>query len=118
MTTEAHPDEFSVTVLPAGRAAFVRPHGELDLGTAPVLEQALGQVEGCDTLVLDLRGLTFSDSSGVHLVVGICERADARGWELRIITGPPEVQRVFEITGGQERLLPYLHPPQHSGASL
>ncbi len=111
MTTVARSDEFSVTVLPDGRAAFVQPHGELDLGTAPVLEQALRHVEGYDGLVLDLRGLAFSDSSGVHLVVGTCERADARGCELRIVTGPPEVQRVFEITGLQERLLPYLHHP-------
>ncbi|HEV2769592.1 MAG TPA: STAS domain-containing protein [Solirubrobacteraceae bacterium] len=118
MTTLARSEEFSISVAPTGCVAFVHPHGELDLGTAPLLEQALEQVQGYDTLVLDLRALTCMDSTGVHLVVHTCARADARGCELRIITGSPEVQRVFELTGLQERLRPYFdHPDKAPSAS-
>lgn len=117
MTTLARPNEFSVTVSPNGWVAFVRPHGELDLGTTPLLGQALEEVEGYDAQVLDLRDLTFMDSSGVHLILRTCERADARGCDLRIITGRPEVQRVFEVAGLQERLRPYFHHPNTPSAS-
>lgn len=35
MTTLARWGEFSVSVAPNGCVAFVHPHGELELGTAP-----------------------------------------------------------------------------------
>ena len=47
--------------------------GELDLGTAERLERALA--EAGDDVLLDMRGLTFMDSSGVRMLL----EAAARG---------------------------------------
>jgi anti-sigma B factor antagonist len=60
--------------------------------------------DGCERVVLDLRGVTFMDSSGLHLVVDADAAARSAGWELLLIAGPPPVQRVFEITGLLDRL--------------
>ena len=51
---------------PHGAAAWVRPVGELDLDTAHDVEQQLAglRADGCERLVLDLRGLRFMDSTG------------------------------------------------------
>jgi anti-anti-sigma factor len=51
---------------------------------------------GFRELVLDLRTLSFIDSSGLCLIVGQARRP---GVTLRIIDGPPAVARLFELTG-------------------
>ena len=69
--------------------------GELDLGSAAELEQALAEA-GSDVL-LDLRGLTFMDSTGVRVLL---ETAERLGPGLRIV--PPasgEARVTIEQTG-------------------
>ena len=69
--------------------------GELDLGTAPQLEQALAEADG--DVLLDLRGLTFMDSTGVRLLLEAAESAAGR---LRIV--PPsngDARVTIEETG-------------------
>src|SRR5690242_13294590 len=50
--------------------------GEVDIATAPALEQLLGEVErdGWPTVVFDLRHLSFIDSSGIRALLGVNER--------------------------------------------
>jgi anti-sigma B factor antagonist len=74
--------------------------GELDLSTAPRVEQALRQLEseGNPLIVLDLRGLTFLDSSGLRLILDADTRARRDDRRLLVVPGPPEVQRVFQVT--------------------
>ena len=47
----------------------MQPHGELDLATVGTLQAALDGIEGAGRLVLDLRGLSFLDSTGLRLLV-------------------------------------------------
>jgi len=98
----------------------VVPVGELDLGTVGQVHDALVEVRraGFTDIVLDLRQLTFLDSTGVRLVLGqsdICDRDRAHvegngrrlaadGQRFGLIAGPREVQRVFEVCGVVERL--------------
>jgi anti-sigma B factor antagonist len=65
-----------------GATAWVRPVGELDLDTAPELEGVLESVraEGHPRVVLDLRGLTFMDSTGLRLVIRWDTRAREEGF--------------------------------------
>ena len=53
---------------------------------------------GFDKIVLDLRGLTFMDSSGLHLVTRWTNDASRDGFVFELEPGPPQVQRVFELT--------------------
>lgn len=75
--------------------------GELDLATADVLERELVCVEDSDALsiVVDLSGLTFIDSTGVRLLVSAHARSRADSNRLTLLRGPGSVQRVFELTG-------------------
>jgi anti-sigma B factor antagonist len=86
----------------------IRPSGELDLATAPVLDRWLVRVRqgGGRCVALDLRGLTFIDSSGVHLVHRWWRTTAADGIELRLIAGAPHVQQVFQFAG-VDAVLPF-----------
>ncbi len=87
-----------------GQAAEGTPllilRGELDLSTASQVEHALGQLEqdGASLIVIDLRGLTFLDSSGLRLILEADSRARREDRRLLVVPGPPEVQRVFRVT--------------------
>ena len=76
--------------------------GEFDMAATftvePALENAVG-ADGLEALTLDLRKVTFIDSTGVGVLLRIHEEAERRGIELAIEPGPPEVQRVFEVAG-------------------
>ena len=74
--------------------------GELDLTTARIAEEALADAEQSHELVaLDLRNLSFMDSTGLRLIVVAEQRARQSGHRLVIVQGPPWVQRLFEVTG-------------------
>ena len=57
--------------------------------------------------MLDLRGVTFVDSTGLHLVLEVDAASRAQRWEFGLIGGPADVQRVFDLTGSRARL-PFL----------
>jgi anti-anti-sigma factor len=80
--------------------------GELDISTAPTLEDALERVEGeaPALLVIDLRALEFMDSTGLRTLVGADQRAREQGRRLAIVRGPEPVDRIFNVTRLDERL--------------
>jgi anti-sigma B factor antagonist len=80
--------------------------GELDLATAPKLEDELKRVEAGRpvTIVLDLKSLSFMDSSGLRALLTADARAREAGRRLVIVRGDERVQRVLRITRLDERL--------------
>ncbi|HET9720083.1 MAG TPA: STAS domain-containing protein [Solirubrobacteraceae bacterium] len=78
--------------------------GELDLATAPRLNQVRREAEVCPQRVLDLRELTFTDSAGIHVILEANARAKADGDRLVLVRGPSQVDRVFALTGAAEAL--------------
>lgn len=80
--------------------------GELDLATAPQVEQSVDAAlaQGACAIVVDLSGLSFIDSSGLRLFILLNDRSAGEGWALSL-THPPEPSRaVFQITGAEENL--------------
>jgi len=75
--------------------------GELDLVGVPRLEQTLRTFlyTGFGRVVLDLRRLSFIDSTGLTLILRYAEAARLAGLRFGLIPGPPAVQRIFELTG-------------------
>lgn len=59
------------------------------------LERALQAIEftAAQRIILDLRGLSFMDSTGVHLLLRANQRALADGHEFGLIAGSVAVQR-------------------------
>ena len=80
--------------------AWVQVTGELDIATATPLQRALGGPQArVPLVVLDLRELTFMDSSGVHAIVNASNRARDAGRRLIVVRGPPNVDRMFARAG-------------------
>lgn len=99
---------FSTSIEREGDAVLVRLAGELDIATAPRAEEELQQAEegaGSGTVVIDLAGLTFMDSTGLRMLVAADARAHDRGRRLAIVRGPEAVQRVIQLTGLDAKLL-------------
>jgi anti-sigma B factor antagonist len=97
---------FRCEVAPERNAVRVRPIGSLDLATVPVLEQQLEELRdaGFRRLIVDLGGLCFMDSTGLHLALRWCAAAQQDGFVIGFTPGPPAVQRVFELAGVSEHL--------------
>jgi anti-anti-sigma factor len=102
-------DVFRVEVAPDRDVVRVSPVGELDMSTTGELTAEIRQLwrSGFSRVILDLRGATFIDSSGLHAIVDEHAAATADGRDFSIIPGPPAVQRIFEVTG-METWLPFL----------
>ncbi len=75
--------------------------GEIDVATAPALRERLhSQVAaGHATLVVDLLGITFLDSTALGVLVGALKRCREAGGDLRLVATEPRIMKVFEITG-------------------
>jgi anti-anti-sigma factor len=75
--------------------------GDLDMAARFQAEQALDDLLSTplEQLVVDLGEVTFVDSTGMGLVLEVNDRARAEGFRLRLLRGPDEVQRVFELAG-------------------
>jgi len=86
--------------------ARVVPHGELDLDTIGVVEQHLHDLRqaGVREIVLDLRKLTFMDSSGLHAIFKAARLAKQDGASFVLIPGPRAIQRLFELTSARDHL--------------
>ena len=73
--------------------------GELDLASAPVLDERLAGLGG-GPVALDVRDVTFIDSSGLSIVIAAVHRARDHGGRLVVVAaddGP--VQRIMVLTG-------------------
>ncbi len=99
---------FDLRVERNGGSTHIAPCGELDIATTPELEQALTEaIAGADgEIVLDLRELTFMDSTGVRTIVAAHQVAEETGSALVVVRPPREsaVSRVIEISGIDEAL--------------
>ena len=75
--------------------------GELDLSTVPFLIEQLTALEqvGGSTIMLDLRELTFIDSSGLHAIVQAYRRSELNRHQLLLVGANPTARRLFELTG-------------------
>ena len=110
MVSEAgDPVSFRVVVRTERDVVRVCPFGEVDMGTVGQVREQLKHVtaSGVRRVVLDLRGVTFLDSTGLHLVLEADAASRAQRWEFELIGGPADVQRVFDLTGARARL-PFL----------
>lgn len=81
--------------------ARVEVVGELDLGTAARFRAVVPRVLllGVREVHLDLRQLSFADTSGTYEVYVAYSRWRGRGMEVEITGAAPSVRQIFELTG-------------------
>lgn len=101
---------FRVDVERRRDGVVVTPSGELDLASIERLSHALAEHESAPLVVLDLRAITFLDTSGLRLVIGAHQRAEQAGVRLVLVRGRESVQRIFEVVD-LERELPFVDDP-------
>ena len=97
----AYPSQFQIDVHPERMVVRVAPAGELDVSSSSLLADQLAELRdsGFDRIVLDLRGLTFMDSTGIALILAEDRSARDNGHSFSLIGGSPAIQRVLEICG-------------------
>ena len=80
-----------------GRDVLLAVQGEVDMATAPDLDTALERVLARDggSLIVDLRDVSFLDSTGLALLVRHDRNAATGGRHLIVVKGPPHVQQLF-----------------------
>ena len=92
---------FKVVVSLDQEAVVLTISGELDSHTAPGLRSQLRDLivdQGNLTVVLDLAGLTFIDSSGLRVLVGALKWTRSRGGDLALANPTRNTLRVLEVS--------------------
>jgi anti-anti-sigma factor len=97
--------DFEVDVNVEARGTVVTVSGELDVATSQTLEHELGKLQGTATVVVDLRGLTFIDSTGLGVLVRAHQLAKEQGRRFGLVRGNGQVDRLLNLTGLDTELL-------------
>lgn len=82
------------------QAATLRVAGELDMLTAPQLEQVLQDaLEHARLVMVDVGEVSFVDCSALHVLLDSARRARRRGSRLVLVGASAEFERLFAVTG-------------------
>jgi anti-sigma B factor antagonist len=102
---------FGVDVEQRGHTRTIRLQGEFDLHTKRELESRLRELplHRLEELTLDLRGLTFVDSSGLRVLLECWNSSNRYGFELAILMPGGQVREAIE-TAGLSNVLPIAEP--------
>jgi anti-anti-sigma factor len=102
-----------------GSTALVSLHGELDIQhrdrAAAALDRALARKPAA--VAADLRGLTFMDSMGVHVLINAEARCRRQGVPFFIVRGTPAVDRVLSVLGLDSLFVIVAAPEQLPGGA-
>jgi anti-sigma B factor antagonist len=99
MSVEERPFDVRAERREAG--VVVVASGEIDLWSAPEVRAAMVANEARERrVVLDLREVTFMDSSGLGLIVEQQQRARRHGFRFAVaVDGGSDAQRILEMSG-------------------
>ena len=92
---------FKVHSEPLEGAVVVVASGEIDLATSPALRSALTADDvQAPLIVLDLRKVSFIDSSGLGVIVGQQKRSQEDGHQFVVaVDRGSAVQRILDLSG-------------------
>jgi anti-anti-sigma factor len=100
------PDLFDVTAEQLEDAILVRATGEIDMSTIDVLRRALDTARAeAATALLDLSGVTFIDSTGLHLLLDASHSSAVSDWDFFIVRPSRAVQRLIDVSGTADLIM-------------
>jgi anti-sigma B factor antagonist len=114
--TDPLPQLLSVDTVIDGTVAHVAVAGDIDLRTAALLEDPVRRVlseHRVSHLVIDLRGTTFLDSTGLRLLLQLNADGREQRWQLVVVRGPSSVHRTMELVG-LDKQIPIVDDPAHA----
>ncbi|WHM40663.1 STAS domain-containing protein [Streptomyces sp. BPTC-684] len=93
--------------------ALITLAGEIDLATAPLLQETLARClrDGIRTVDVDLIPVTFCDCTGLNTFLEAAELTTAAGGALRLHYPSPALHRLLELTGSTFLLHSLPDPP-------
>ena len=102
-----------IAVSESGGVRLLRLTGELDLAGVDQFERLLtaDQTSEAATFILDMRELTFIDSSGLRALIMADQRVRADGGRFVVVRGPARVNEVLEVTGVSREIELVDEPP-------
>ncbi len=84
----------------AGNHQTILIAGELDMASAPELEALVSRLASRPgELVLDVKGITFMDSSGVRLILRVVELCQETGCRFEVRSLTPQIRRLLDVAG-------------------
>ena len=89
---------FELAVVRQVEVCLIELTGEVDMANAEALGERLVQLSD-QTVVVDLSGLSFIDSSGIAALIVARNQAKANGHKLVLTRPQSNVRRVFGFTG-------------------
>ena len=91
------PTVFAIHARPSRERLVLAADGDIDIATsAELLTAALDAVDdGWRKLVIDLRGVSFMDSAGAHLLLSLRDLR-SRGIETEVVLGDPDAMVVLQ----------------------
>jgi anti-sigma B factor antagonist len=95
-----------VTAEPLEDGIMVRATGEIDVATVDLLRRQLDTArEGSASVLLDLSGVTFIDSTGLQLLLDASLDSATGDWAFSIVRPSRVVQRLIEVSGTADLLM-------------
>ena len=93
--------QLHVSVGSQDKASLWKLDGEVDLSSAPLLYEHYGAAapDPGANLIIDLRAVTFLDSSGLAFLTFVHQDLRAQGSQLIVLEPPSAIRRLFDITG-------------------
>jgi anti-sigma B factor antagonist len=106
-------DLLEIVVSENGGSRLLRLNGEFDMAGVDLFDRMLNADETPEagTFVLDLRGLTFIDSSGLRALIMADQRVRDDGGRVIVVRGSDRVNQVLEVTGVARQIELVDEPP-------
>jgi anti-anti-sigma factor len=99
---------FGCAVVPGADRCEIVLRGEIDLAARPALDDALQTalgVDGVGDVAIDLRAVTFADSSAVAWLLTADRRIRSRGGQMTLVACSAPVRDLLRLTGIDGRLV-------------
>jgi anti-sigma B factor antagonist len=93
--------DISVSQTSAGDVPILAVSGEVDVYSAPALKDRIGELieSGRNTLIVDLSGVAFLDSTGLGALVEARAATTDAGGSLPLVCNQERILKLFTITG-------------------
>lgn len=107
---------FEVITFETPKGVVLRLVGELDMSTIALLQQVADGLirDERAEITIDLRELTFMDSTGLRALIQLRGFAQANDANLTLVPGPDPVMRIIRIAGVEDSFEFVDEPPAGS----
>lgn len=93
--------DFEVNIVEHAKSySLISVRGEIDLHSAPKVQNAVERgANGVEAVIVDMKDITFMDSTALSMFMRSQDELGGRGISLRLAAPSEAVERLFEVTG-------------------